>query len=100
MKPSGEGWWRARQPLRLSLSPILRVWKMGMIVLTPGRRAHSTIRWFTSILLAVMATACRSAAAPEGRFTAVDDAGDTVRLAAPARRVVSLIPATTELLFA
>ena len=30
----------------------------------------------------------------------VDDAGDTVRLARPARRVVSLIPATTELLFA
>ncbi len=31
---------------------------------------------------------------------AVDDLGDTVRLAAPARRIVSLIPATTELLFA
>ena len=30
----------------------------------------------------------------------VDDAGDTVRVTAPARRVVSLIPATTELLFA
>jgi iron complex transport system substrate-binding protein len=30
----------------------------------------------------------------------VDDAGDTLRLPAPARRVVSLIPATTELLFA
>jgi iron complex transport system substrate-binding protein len=30
----------------------------------------------------------------------VDDAGDTVRLSAPARRVVSLIPAATELLFA
>jgi ABC-type Fe3+-hydroxamate transport system substrate-binding protein len=30
----------------------------------------------------------------------VDDAGDTVRLAAPAGRVVSLIPASTELLFA
>ena len=30
----------------------------------------------------------------------MDDAGDTVRLAAPARRVVSLIPASTELLFA
>ena len=30
----------------------------------------------------------------------VDDAGDTVRLAGPAQRVVSLIPATTELLFA
>jgi iron complex transport system substrate-binding protein len=30
----------------------------------------------------------------------VDDAGDTVRIQSPARRVVSLIPATTELLFA
>ncbi|MBA3522391.1 MAG: ABC transporter substrate-binding protein [Gemmatimonadales bacterium] len=30
----------------------------------------------------------------------VDDGGDTVRLAAPARRVVSLNPATTELLYA
>jgi ABC-type Fe3+-hydroxamate transport system substrate-binding protein len=30
----------------------------------------------------------------------VDDAGDTVHLAAPAHRIVSLIPATTELLFA
>jgi iron complex transport system substrate-binding protein len=30
----------------------------------------------------------------------VDDAGDTVRVAAPARRIVSLVPATTELLFA
>jgi iron complex transport system substrate-binding protein len=29
----------------------------------------------------------------------VDDAGDTVRIAIPARRVASLIPATTELLF-
>ena len=31
---------------------------------------------------------------------AVDDLGDTVRLARPATRIVSLIPATTELLFA
>jgi ABC-type Fe3+-hydroxamate transport system substrate-binding protein len=30
----------------------------------------------------------------------VDDAGDTVAVAAPAHRIVSLIPATTELLFA
>ena len=35
-----------------------------------------------------------------GGFVVVDDAGDTTRLAAPAGRVVSLIPATTELLFA
>jgi iron complex transport system substrate-binding protein len=34
------------------------------------------------------------------RLALVDDAGDTIRLAHPARRVVSLIPATTELLFA
>jgi iron complex transport system substrate-binding protein len=38
-----------------------------------------------------------SAVAP---LVVVDDAGDTVRLASPARRIVSLIPATTELLFA
>jgi ABC-type Fe3+-hydroxamate transport system substrate-binding protein len=73
---------------------------MGMIVSGPGRRAHSAIPWFSSILLMAMAAACRSAAPPEGRLTVVDDAGDTVSLAAPARRVVSLIPATTELLFA
>jgi iron complex transport system substrate-binding protein len=35
-----------------------------------------------------------------GSIWVVDDAGDTVRLQAPAGRVVSLIPATTELLFA
>ncbi len=71
-----------------------------MIVLHPDRRSHSGIRSFSAILMVVMAAACRSAGAPDGRFIAVDDAGDTVRLAAPARRVVSLIPATTELLFA
>ena len=34
------------------------------------------------------------------RLAVIDDANDTIRLAHPARRVVSLIPATTELLFA
>lgn len=71
-----------------------------MIVLHPDRRSYSAIRSLAAILIVVVAAACRNAAAPEGPFTAVDDAGDTVRLAAPARRVVSLIPATTELLFA
>lgn len=46
------------------------------------------------------AAACHRAPAAGSRITAVDDAGDTVRLAAPARRVVSLIPASTEVLFA
>lgn len=52
-----------------------------------------------AVLLAVAAcrTDRRATAAP---LVAVDDLGDTVRLAAPAARIVSLIPATTELLFA
>lgn len=39
-------------------------------------------------------------ASAEAPLVVVDDAGDTVRLASPAQRIVSLIPATTELLFA
>ena len=46
------------------------------------------------------AAACTSAGSGEGSLVVVDDAGDTLRLAAPATRVVSLIPASTELLFA
>jgi iron complex transport system substrate-binding protein len=64
---------------------------------SPSLRSRLSRLFSLSILTLV---SCRSAAVPEGRLTAVDDAGDTVRLAAPARRVVSLIPATTELLFA
>jgi len=51
--------------------------------------------------LALVLVAC--APAPhqaDAGLRGVDDAGDTVALAAPARRVVSLIPASTELLFA
>lgn len=44
--------------------------------------------------------ACGRAPAQRGAIRVVDDAGDTLQLPAPARRVVSLIPATTELLFA
>ncbi len=44
--------------------------------------------------------ACRPSAAPATTARLVDDAGDTVAVAPTARRVVSLIPATTELLFA
>jgi iron complex transport system substrate-binding protein len=43
---------------------------------------------------------CHPAPAPGKVIRVVDDAGDTLGLNAPARRVVSLIPATTELLFA
>jgi iron complex transport system substrate-binding protein len=52
-----------------------------------------------AVLIAFI-TACSSHAPPGGPMVLVDDGGDTVRLAHPALRVASLIPATTELLFA
>jgi cobalamin transport system substrate-binding protein len=42
----------------------------------------------------------RGAAAADGAVEAVDDAGDTVRLARPARRIVALMPSATETLLA
>ena len=44
--------------------------------------------------------ACRSDPPDIGTLISVDDVGDTVALRSPARRIVSLIPAATELLFA
>jgi iron complex transport system substrate-binding protein len=41
-----------------------------------------------------------SSATTHGAITVVDDAGDTVHLAAPAKRVISLIPSATETLIA
>ena len=56
---------------------------------------------FRLLITAIIAgTACGPAPAVRSSISLVDDAGDTVRLAAPARRVISLIPASTELLFA
>jgi iron complex transport system substrate-binding protein len=52
-----------------------------------------------SALALLLAFGCRSPAPPDtGNLT--DDAGTRVSLAGPPRRIVSLIPATTELLFA
>lgn len=57
-------------------------------------------RRFHFALPGALLIACQSGAvAPHGPVL-VDDAGDTVRLQTTARRVVSLSPATTELLFA
>jgi iron complex transport system substrate-binding protein len=53
-----------------------------------------------SRLTLLLLIACRAAPQQDARISVVDDAEDTVRLPAPARRIVSLIPATTELLFA
>ena len=80
--------------------------------LPPGERAISlrtlrgTLARVTVPLLAGLLAACseapkeRAPAAAPAAIRIVDDAGDTVALAAPARRIVSLNPASTELLFA
>ena len=56
----------------------------------------------TSLTLAVAAAVpgCRRPAPVPRPITLVDDAGDTVRLVAPPRRIVSLNPVVTELVFA
>jgi ABC-type Fe3+-hydroxamate transport system substrate-binding protein len=55
-----------------------------------------------ALLVAVLTASCRAPAARVGSapITAIDDLGRTITLEAPARRIVSLVPATTELLFA
>jgi iron complex transport system substrate-binding protein len=53
-----------------------------------------------SVLAAVLVAACGGAAASRPVALGVDDFGDTVRVAAIARRIVSLNPVTTEILFA
>ncbi len=69
--------------------------KVGMVFLRREGRPSLLL-----IFVLIAGTSCREAPAVGASITVVDDAGDTVRLAVPARRVVSLIPATTELLFA
>jgi ABC-type Fe3+-hydroxamate transport system substrate-binding protein len=56
----------------------------------------------TTLIAAVLAgnTGCDVERPARGRLAVIDDAGDTVALATTARRIVSLIPAATELLFA
>jgi iron complex transport system substrate-binding protein len=58
-----------------------------------------TRRLVTSLVLLGTLACGRPAVAPTATVV-VDDAGDSVAVRAPAHRVVSLIPATTELLFA
>lgn len=64
------------------------------------RRSHR-IR-LTALFAAMIAvlSACTPAASSSAAAIGVDDFGDTIRLASPASRVVSLNPVTTELLFA
>ena len=61
-------------------------------------RLSPRFRGLAALLLAI--AGCRAASEPAGLFRLVDDAGDTVAVPTPAHRIASLIPATTELLFA
>jgi iron complex transport system substrate-binding protein len=82
--------------------PFLRRGMGGIIYETLTlRRAFRTSLTSTLLGMSLAGAACREHP-PEagGSIRVVDDAGDTVRLQSPARRVVSLIPASTELLFA
>jgi iron complex transport system substrate-binding protein len=76
---------------------------VGEIILGILTSRHLRVRLLATIAIGVTlgSAGCRanSKAAPAA-IQLIDDAGDTVRLRAPATRVVSLIPATTELLFA
>ncbi len=57
-------------------------------------------RRLLSGLVALAVLGCRPPAPQSRTLVMVDDAGDSVAVRVPARRVVSLIPASTELLFA
>jgi iron complex transport system substrate-binding protein len=57
-------------------------------------------RWIPRSAVLLLVLACRGQSVETRSVRLVDDAGDTVAVAAPARRIVSLIPASTELLFA
>lgn len=54
----------------------------------------------TCALLALLFVAACRGSEPSSRSVATDDFGDTIRIAAPPQRIVSLNPTTTELLFA
>ena len=58
------------------------------------------VRRIVGIAFALVLVACAREQAPVRGDVIIDDFGDTLRMSAPATRVVSLNPVTTELLFA
>jgi iron complex transport system substrate-binding protein len=72
----------------------------GQAVSISGILARFAVRFGALAALLLWQSACRPSASPAASTRIVDDAGDTVVVPTAARRVVSLIPATTELLFA
>lgn len=66
----------------------------------PERTGFLSLPRILLVLLALAACAPPGAETGGAAVVVVDDAGDTVRLAAPARRIVSLAPSATETLLA
>jgi iron complex transport system substrate-binding protein len=68
--------------------------------LIPGRLSLSVRRLAAALIIGLATAGCRASSQAAGSLRLVDDAGDTVAVPTPSRRIASLIPATTELLFA
>lgn len=58
------------------------------------------LSFLAAALVLLPLSACTGGALDRGAILVVDDAGDSVRFSRTAQRIVSLIPATTEILFA
>lgn len=78
-----------------------------MELATMGYRVHSSVlRSGVAVCLLLGGTGCERSATPVTRdattsaLAVIDDAGDTLRLAAPATRVLALVPSVTDLLIA
>lgn len=69
-------------------------------MLEPVRGFVLVMRAAVGVAVIALLTACAGERASAGSNPLVDDFGDTLRLQAPATRIVSLNPVTTELLFA
>ena len=67
---------------------------------TPAFRGSARALVLAAASLALAAFGCRGPAPDARAVTLVDDAGDTIRLSGPPRRIVSLNPVVTELVFA
>lgn len=99
--PGAEPQLRAAAPLQ-SAAPLLRPATLALLL------RHAALLLAAALLpvpalfpaAAQSATQAPSATSAAPGPAVVDDAGQTVRLAAPARRIVSLSPHATELLFA
>ncbi len=88
-EPRGRVWWR----------PTRRPGKSTLQAFSPEEDAfflRAAPNLFIS--LTFLLSACRSDAVPHSPM--VDDFGDTITIGAPAQRIVSLNPATTDLIFA